>query len=511
MATAKGKNMRNILFITADQWRGDCLSLLGHRVRTPNLDALANESVVFKKHYANAVPCGPSRACLHTSMYLQNHRSGTNGTPLDARHTNWAKELKKINIEPALFGYTDTSHDPREFNIDHKNLKSYEGILPGMKPVLQMGTEPHAWAYWLKEKGVEIPDQHFKLYTNKLDGADYEDGGATPLALSLPKELNDTPFMVEKVIDYISEQKKSWCVHLSLLRPHPPWIAPEPFNRMYPPVELMEFNRREKKVDEASQHPFLEEFLNKIGYQAPEDDKKLARLKASYFGLMSEVDQNLGVLFDYLKNNDFWGNTLVIFTSDHGEQIGDHWLLGKLGYFDESYHIPLIIRDPTNPQSNGRIIEEFTENVDVMPTILDWVDLPLPVQCDGRSLSPFLKNQKTPSDWRDAVHWEYDFRDIVDGSAMEKSLGLTHHQCTLNVLRDDACKYVHFTNLPPLFFDLKNDPGEFVDQSRNPEYTSEVLHYAQKMLSWRMNHDEQTLTHIKLTKDGPAYRESPRY
>ena len=98
---------------------------------------------------------------------------------------------------------------------------------------------------------------------------------------------------------------------------------------------------------------------------------------------------------NYLKNNDFWGNTLVIFTSDHGEQIGDHWLLGKLGYFDESYHIPLIIRDPTNPQSNGRIIEEFTENVDVMPTILDWVDLPLPVQCDGRSLSPFLKNQKT--------------------------------------------------------------------------------------------------------------------
>ena len=108
-------------------------------------------------------------------------------------------------------------------------------------------------------------------------------------------------------------------------------------------------------------------------------------------------------------------------------------------------------------------------------------------------------------------HWEYDFRDIVDGSTMEKSLGLTHHQCTLNVLRDDARKYVHFTNLPPLFFDLKNDPGEFVDQSKNPEYTSEVLHYAQKMLSWRMNHDEQTLTHIKLTKDGPAYRESPRY
>ena len=229
----------------------------------------------------------------------------------------------------------------------------------------------------------------------------------------------------------------------------------------------MEFNRKERKVDEASQHPFLKEFLNKIGYQAPEDDKKLARLKASYFGLMSEVDQNLGVLFDYLKKNNFWNNTLIIFTSDHGEQIGDHWLLGKLGYFDESYHIPLIIRDPSNHQNKGKIIEEYTENVDVMPTMLDWFDLPIPVQCDGQSLLPFLKNDKTPSNWRDAAHWEYDFRDIVEGSAMEKSLGLTLHQCTLNVLRDDEYKYVHFTNLPPLFFDLKKDPGEFVDQSKN--------------------------------------------
>ncbi|MCG8434841.1 MAG: sulfatase-like hydrolase/transferase, partial [Gammaproteobacteria bacterium] len=85
---------KNILFITADQWRAECLSCLGHRVQTPNLDALAGEGVLFRRHFANAVPCGPSRASLHTGMYLQNHRSGTNGTPLDARHTNWALELR---------------------------------------------------------------------------------------------------------------------------------------------------------------------------------------------------------------------------------------------------------------------------------------------------------------------------------------------------------------------------------------------------------------------------------
>jgi arylsulfatase A-like enzyme len=86
--------MKNVLFITADQWRGNCLSTLGHRVQTPHLDALAASGTLFKRHFANAVPCGPSRASLHTGMYLQNHRSGTNGTPLDARFTNWALETR---------------------------------------------------------------------------------------------------------------------------------------------------------------------------------------------------------------------------------------------------------------------------------------------------------------------------------------------------------------------------------------------------------------------------------
>ncbi len=104
----------NVLFITADQWRGDCLSSIGHPVvKTPNLDALAAEGVHFTRHYANTAPCGPSRASLHTGLYLQNHRSHANGTPLDARHTNWALEVKALGYDPVLFGYTDTSVDPR--------------------------------------------------------------------------------------------------------------------------------------------------------------------------------------------------------------------------------------------------------------------------------------------------------------------------------------------------------------------------------------------------------------
>jgi arylsulfatase A-like enzyme len=206
-----------------------------------------------------------------------------------------------------------------------------------------------------------------------------------------------------------------------------------------------------------------------------------------------------------------WDDTLIIFTSDHGEQMGDHWLLGKCGYFDGSYHIPLIVRDPraTADASRGLIVEHFTENVDIMPTMLDALGLDIPVQCDGRSLSPFVGFGTAPANWRTEAHWEYDFRDPAD-DAGEKTLGLTLHQCTMNVVRGRRYKYVHFTKLPPLFFDLEQDPGEFTDLSRDPAHLPLVLEHAQKLLSWRMNHDEQTLTHIALTGAGPVERRASR-
>lgn len=505
--------MRNVLFITADQWRGECLSRLGHQVQTPNLDALAKDGVLFRNHYANAAPCGPSRASLHTGMYLQNHRSATNGTPLDARHTNWAIEVRKKNYDPVLFGYTDTSNDPREFDPDDHILKSYEGPLPGINPLLMMGTYPHAWADWLRQQGHEVPESVLDLYFQKMAGPEYENGGSAPLALKWPAELHDTRFMVEKTIEYLSEQSGSWCVHLSLLRPHPPWIAPAPYNGLYPPETLMDFTRQPDIETESSQHPFLAYYLGRRGHAATTDDRRTARLKASYFGLMSEVDDNLGRLFAYLQATGQWDNTLIIFTSDHGEQIGDHWMLGKGGYFDASYHIPLIVRNPDSSAENarGEIVTAFTENIDIMPTIMEWLDLPVPFQCDGKSLVGLTRDPAEPEDWRDAVHWEYDFRDIEEGTALEQQLGITHHQCALNVIRDQRYKYVHFTNLPALFFDLQDDPSELVNQAQNPDYQGLVLAYAQKMLSWRMNHDEQVLTHLTLTDEGVVGRASPKY
>ena len=503
---------KNILFITADQWRGECLSSLGHLVQTPNLDALASEGVLFKNHFANAVPCGPSRASLYTGMYLQNHRSGTNGTPLDARHTNWALELRKNGYDPVLFGYTDTANDPRAFDENDPVLENYEGPLPGINPVGMMGSNIEPWANWLAKKGHKIPSPTSDLYFNQREQENEQDK-EKPAALDMPKEHHVTWFMVDQVMDYIESNEEQFCVHLSLLRPHPPWIAPEPYNSMYSPEMLEDYARSESAEQEAKQHPWLDWALKQPAFAAPDNPEELARMKAAYFGLMSEVDANLGRLFNYLKENDLWKDTLIIFTSDHGEQAGDHHLIDKMGYFDQSYHIPLIIRDPDEKANatRGTVRTEFTESVDIMPTLLDWHGINPPVQCDGHSLAPAIHTGILAQNWRTEAHWEYDFRNISKGEMHEQSLELTHHQCTLNVVRGQRYKYVHFTNMPPLFFDLENDPEELINQANNPDYFSLVLEYAQKMLSWRMNHDEQTLTHLKLTTKGIVSQDVARY
>ena len=505
---------RNVLLITADQWRADCFSWRDHPcVETPHLDALARDGVAFARHYCQAVPCGPSRASLHTGLYLMNHRSGTNGTPLDRRHDNWAQIVRDAGYDPVLFGYTDTSPDPRDYAPDDPILTTYEGVLPGLRPeVLLTGENIATWVAWLRERGVAIPQREVDLYLKKADQLEYELGGATPAPLALPAELHDTVFMTEQVIEYLTGRTEPWCVHLSLLRPHPPWIAPAPYNSRYPPDELPGFVRAASAEEEAAQHPWLAFQMADRHYRAPDSEKRLRRLKASYFGLMSEVDDNLGRLFAHLKATGQYDDTLIVFTSDHGEQIGDHWLLGKCGYFDQSYHIPLIVRDPRREAdaTRGRTVDAFTENVDILPTMLDWLKLDTPPTCDGRSLLPFVTSSVTPAGWREEAHWEFDFRDATSDTA-ERALGIPLHACTLNVLRGDRYKYVHFAGLPPLLFDLHDDPHEFRNRANDPSYLPVALDCAQRMLTWRMRHDEQTLTHMALTSKGVVERPAPRW
>jgi arylsulfatase A-like enzyme len=166
-------------------------------------------------------------------------------------------------------------------------------------------------------------------------------------------------------------------------------------------------------------------------------------MRAIDYGMMTEVDDCLGRVFARLDETDQWENTLIVFTSDHGEQLGDHHLLGKIGCHDESFRIPLVIKDPNAPERRGQIEDAFTESVDLMPTLIDWIGGEVPRTCDGRSLLPLLHGN-CPTNWRTELHYEFDFRDVF-ATRPEAALALTMDQSTLGVVQDADFKYVHFT------------------------------------------------------------------
>ena len=513
----------NVLFITADQWRGDCLSSLGHPcLQTPNLDRLAADGMLFARHFAQATPCGPSRASLYTGMYLHNHRSVNNGTPLDARHTNVALEARKAGYDPALFGYTDVSADPRQHTPDDPALRTYSGVLRGMTPVVHTDDQALPWLADLKAKGYTVPEGLLGVYKPKDAGAEAGRRGLTFAPAQYTVEDSYAAFLTNELIKYLSVRvDRPWFVHLSYLSPHPPFVAPEPYDAMYDPADVSRPVRAATAEEESRQHPYLDHYIHNqrgwgIRYDHDSknnlelDDTDVLQARATYYGMMSEVDFQLGRLLAFLDETGAYDDTLVVFTSDHGEQLGDHWQFAKYGYFDESFHIPLIVRDPraAAQHARGRRVNAFTETVDVMPTILDCLQVPIPSQCDGEPLKSFCRGE-TPADWRAEAHWEFDFRHFSDGNG-GTALGLKPDQCAFNVIRGRRYKYVHFTALPPLFFDLEQDPHEFHNLVDQPQYQSLVLEYAQKMLSWRMNHDERVLANMRLTPEGVVEHKMPR-
>ncbi|NQV98577.1 MAG: alkaline phosphatase family protein [Rhodospirillales bacterium] len=511
------KPLQNILLITADQWRGECLSALGHPcVKTPHLDALIAESVVFENHYSVCAPCGPARASLLTGMYLQNHRSCRNGTPLDERHTNIALEARKAGYQPVLFGYTDTSRDPRTTDPELLKRDLYEGVLPGFKVETLLLDNSEPWIADLKAKGYDVPAALDDIYRPLGDYPDAENRGRTFPPPFYRADDSRTAFLTDQVTAYLSQQDQGWFAHVSHLRPHPPFIAPEPYNTMYAAADVPPPVRAASPDAEASAHPWLACALDDMGdwfdpwMQATMKDDSYDRdalqVRATYYGLISKVDHYIGKLIDHLKQTGAYEETLIIFTTDHGELLGDHWLFGKRGYFDQSYRIPLIIRDPRRAadSTRGQHIKAFTESVDITPTLLEWMGLAIPRQCDGRSLLGFCHGSP-PADWRTEVHWEYDYRDVTD-PRMEKRLGITMDQCAMNIIRDENFKYVHFNGLPPLFFDQRKDPDNFHNLANDPAYTAQMLTYTQKLLSWRMQNDERVLTGMQLTPDGVAER-----
>ncbi len=507
----------NVLFITVDQWRGDCLSTLSHPVvRTPTLDDLASRGVLFSSHWANTAPCGPSRATLYTGMYAMNHRSVLNGTPLDDRFTNVARLARAAGYDPVLFGYTDTSVDPRTVGPDDPGLRTYEGPLPGFTVAALLDESKQLWGRWLAEQGYDVPSNPVELYGPQTDYPDADEHGASWAPTRFAAEHSETAFLVERLLSWFDQAgDEPWFVHASFIRPHPPYRNPVGYHDRYSADDGPPFRGCVERSDEQLVHPLPAVALNVPGVGCPVDERDRRQQRATYWGAMAEVDDQLARLFTALADGGHLRDTLVVLTSDHGEQAGDHWLVQKLGYWDQSYRVPLIVVDPRGDAdgTRGSVVDAVTEHVDVLPTICDWIGVETPVQCDGRSLRPFVvDDEPPPDDWRSEAHWEWDFRDPATHLG-EDILGIRMQECSLSVLRGDRWKYVHFagppTVLPPLLFDLETDPDETRNLAADPAHAAVVAECAQGLLSWRMRHADRTLTGHLLTPDGLVVRRDP--
>lgn len=503
----------NILLITADQWRGDLFSDSPPcPLNTPHLNALATRGTRFARHYCQAIPCGPSRASLFTGLYAHKHRSVVNGMPLDARHPTLFTELRAAGYWPTLFGYTDVTLDPRgKAPLDPDNGE-YENLCPGISAGLVLDGHAKWWLAHLKSAGYSVPtisEGRHGIFAQRPFGE----------PAMFAAEHSETAFLTDRLIDWLGvTDDKPFCAHISYIAPHPPFAAAEPFQSLIDPADVRLPVRGTSIEVEAAQHPLMAEVLNtvnvtsflpgRVGYAKDCDEATIRQTRAIYGGMAHEVDHHLGRLFAALKALGKADNTIIVFTSDHGEQLYDHWLLGKVGYFDQSTHVPLIVYDPrvTAEGGRGRVVNQFTESVDILPTLLKSVSLTPSRNADGHSLLPFCAGE-TPNLWRDEAHWAIDFRDIVT-NGYERALGLPSAQCHFQVVRTDRLKYVHFADLPPVLFDLQEDPHETINRINDPAAQSLRIEGLERMITWRQRHEEQTLTGY-LARAGVQYREGP--
>lgn len=494
---------RNVLFIVLDQWRADALGAAGNdRIKTPNLDRLARQSTLFRNHFVQSAPCGPARAALLTGLYQHNNHVLRNGSPLDRSINTLAEAARAAGYDPALFGYTDSTVDPRGRPPADPALFTYEGVMPGFTPELLVNEDAAPWLAHLVEAGYPFESTAEALLA--AEGA--ADG---PRRARFAAEHGRAAFLTDAVLRYLSVRRRErWFAHVCYIAPHPPFVAPAPFHALHAPCDMPPRHAASDPASEARQHPLLAALLRRQRranfFAGPDDpvatltDAEFAALRATYYGMVSEVDAVVGRMLARLADWDLLDNTLIIVTGDHGEMLGDHWLLGKKGYFAEACHVPLVIRLPG--AAGGASVQGFTEAVDLMPTILEWIGAEPPVRRDGHSLLEFCRGER-PQAWRHTTHWECDFGD-AGPNTLGGELGLAPHECGFAVARDHRFHYAHFAALPPLLFDLSRDPHCFENRADSPDYAAVALGATRAMLSWRMACSSGPLSHLMATPDG---------
>ena len=512
-----GATPTNLLFIIADMFRADCLGCTGNPViRTPNLDRLAAAGTAFTHCFVQTAPCGPSRSCIYTGRYLCSTRSLHNRTPLADAEQNFGYALREAGFRPALIGYNDYAVDPSILPAGDPRTRSpsYDNILPGFDcPYFHPSDSPDYFR-WLRDRGYSeslLNPQAIHRPAVPPEGPGPHVDAHFPAQYR--REHSEGRYLTERAIEFLRCERHShgqsaargsaagWVLSLNYVKPHPPYVCADPYHRRYDPASvpsavqrLDELRPRHRylRMLRAAQPPMERELST--------DAQRLAELRAAYYGMVSELDENLGVLFDALQGAGEWERTFIVFTSDHGHCLGDHYLHGAEHFYDGAMRVPLIVRDPS-PRADatrGALLDALVESIDVAPTMLAALGVEPPDRYAGRSLLGLLHGDPRYR-LREHVHFEYDYRP----TAVRRDPDADPDEHLYWVLRGRDYKYIQFADpdMPPILFDLRVDPDELDDVACRPHYAPRITAACQTLLRWRMVNEDQRMARWAL-KDG---------
>ncbi|WP_325894141.1 alkaline phosphatase family protein [Grimontia sp. NTOU-MAR1] len=488
----------NILFVMADQLRADYLGCNNHpTIKTPTIDALARNGVNFTKTYCQAPVCGPSRMSFYTGRYASSHGASYNNVPLKVSEKTLGDHLRSAGYRVALVGKTHMKADAEGMERLGIDPQSSRGVL-----VSQCGFEPYerddglhpdqllspdlAYNTYLKERGYEGHNPWHSVANSGIDEKGNLQSGwymrNSHLAARVSEEHSETAYTTDRAIDFINEAKGNpWCLHLSYIKPHWPYIAPAPYHNMYSEEDVQPVNAT---LDEKENpHPVVSAFMqhNESVQFSREEVRK--RVIPAYMGLITQVDDHLARLIEHLKTLGEYENTVIVFTSDHGDYLGDHWLGEKELFHEESARIPLIIYDPraSANASRGKTLDLLAESIDLVPTFVELAGLePQSHILEGRSLAPFLYGHVKPEQWRKHAVSEMDYA----WRGARRTLGLRPDQTKATMITDGRWKYIDYHHFLPQLFDLTADPFEQNDLANEEACRAVCTEMEKALLDW---------------------------
>jgi len=450
----------NILLITTDQQRYEALGCNGNALlRTPIIDALAAEGTNFAHAYCNNPVCVPSRACIQTGRYTHQHgvcymENRVNDTPgLPWWERTFMERLQDAGYDTGGFGKIHM-FPPRGFN--QSQLTNGQGArwkTPYGSPLgpAQLGDD---YACWLEAKR---PGAYEDIYRQRRS-AEYENYHTAVTSVVDYDETVDY-WATENTVNFVREKRQQpFFAWLGFCNPHGPLDTPRKYAEMYRPEDII----------------LSEKYLHRPDPESGPPEDVLRRWIAHYYGLCSMIDDLLGEVFEALKQSGQWENTLIIFTSDHGEMMGDLGKFGKGNFSEAVIRVPLVIKAPQQSQSDQRI-STLTELIDLAPTILDYAGLQAVSTIQGNSLAPLLKNEP--------YHKQQILCEYLSNDRQR------HGKC----LRTERYKYeIWSPSGEEKLYDLQEDPGEWHDLAQDQKYFS-LLGEMRKRLTEQLMDSEKPI------------------